>query len=146
MNQQLEFPINDQRIIYQCIPQRPPMVMVDGLLEYHVEGIVATFTVNPDNIFLKNEYLQETGIIEHMAQSVALHTGFGYYLRREQAPIGYIGSISNLEIYQCPKVHQQIKSEVNILQEFSGVTLVEITSKVEQTIIATGQMKTVVAK
>lgn len=146
MDQQLEFPINDQRIIYQCIPQRPPMVMVDGLLEYHVECIVATFTVNPDNIFLKNEYLQETGIIEHMAQSVALHTGFGYYLRREQAPIGYIGSISNLEIYQCPKVHQQIKSEVTILQEFSGVTLVEITSKVEQTIIATGQMKTVVAK
>ncbi|MGN0022012.1 MAG: hypothetical protein ACI35Z_14515 [Sphingobacterium hotanense] len=146
MDQQHEFPINDQRIIYQCIPQRPPMVMVDGLLEYHVEGIVATFTVNPDNIFLKNEYLQETGIIEHMAQSVALHTGFGYYLRREQAPIGYIGGISNLEIYQCPKVHQQIKSEVTILQEFSGVTLVEITSKVEQTIIATGQMKTVVAK
>jgi len=146
MDQQLEFPIDDQSIIYQCIPQRPPMVMVDGLLDYHVNGILATFTVAPDHIFVKDEILQESGLIEHMAQSVALHTGFGYYLREEQAPIGYIGSISNLEIYQCPKVNQQIRSEVTVLQEFSGVTLVEITSKVEQTIIATGQMKTVVAK
>ena len=35
----------------------------------------------------------ESGIIEHMAQSVALHTGYQFYLRKEQAPTGYIGSI-----------------------------------------------------
>ncbi|MVZ64592.1 hypothetical protein GQF61_01915 [Sphingobacterium sp. DK4209] len=139
-------PINDMDIILACIPQRAPMLMVDGLKEYDEKRIIATLTIDVGNIFVKDQILQESGLIEHMAQSVALHTGFGYYLRQEQAPIGYIGSISNLDLLQSAKIGEQINTEALVLQEFSGVTLVEIVSRIGKTIIAKGQMKTVIAK
>lgn len=139
-------PINDMDIILACIPQRAPMLMVDGLKEYDEKRIIATLTIDVGNVFVKDQILQESGLIEHMAQSVALHTGFGYYLRQEQAPIGYIGSISNLDLLQSAKIGEQINTEALVLQEFSGVTLVEIVSRIGKTIIAKGQMKTVIAK
>lgn len=146
MNSNIVLPINDMDIILACIPQRAPMLMVDGLKEYDEKRIIATLTIDVGNIFVKDQILQESGLIEHMAQSVALHTGFGYYLRQEQAPIGYIGSISNLDLLQSAKIGEQIYTEALVLQEFSGVTLVEIVSRIGKTIIAKGQMKTVIAK
>ncbi len=146
MNSNIVLPVIDMDIILACIPQRAPMLMVDGLKAYDEKRIIATLTIDVGNIFVKGQILQESGLIEHMAQSVALHTGFGYYLRKEKAPIGYIGSISNLDLLQSAKIGVQINTEVIVLQEFSGVTLVDIVSRIDNTIIAKGQMKTVIAK
>lgn len=146
MNSNIVLPVIDMDIILACIPQRAPMLMVDGLKAYDEKRIIATLTIDIGNIFVKGQILQESGLIEHMAQSVALHTGFGYYLRKEKAPIGYIGSISNLDLLQSAKIGEQINTEVIVLQEFSGVTLVDIVSRIDNTIIAKGQMKTVIAK
>ena len=88
---------------------------------------------------------QETGIIEHMAQSVALYTGYQFYLKQEPAPTGYIGAIKSVEILKLPKVGEHIETTVSILQEFMGVTLVNISSKVNNEVIAFAQMKTVLA-
>jgi hypothetical protein len=77
---------------------------------------------------------------------VALHTGYQFYLRNEQAPTGYIGSISKFEIKELPKLHDEIKTTVSILQEFGGITLVDVISKLNDVEIARGQMKTVLAK
>jgi len=81
-----------------------------------------------------------------MAQSVALHTGYQYYLIQEPAPTGYIGSIKDIEIKILPKLHDEIQTTVSILQEFGGITLVDIVTKLNNIEIATGQMKTVLAK
>jgi len=93
-----------------------------------------------------NEYMQEPGIIEHMAQAVALHTGYAYYLKDKAAPTGYIGSIKKIEIMQLPKVGDQLITRAQILHEFMGVTLVELTTTCNDIVIATGQMKTVLAQ
>lgn len=146
MKSQLFFPILDIDTICRCIPQRPPMLMVDGLLAYAEESVTSSFLIKDDNIFVQDGLLQDVGLIEHMAQSVALHTGFGYFLRQEEAPIGYIGSINNLEIHELPSVGEEVNSSVQIMQEFSGVTLVEIETKIQDKVIAKGQMKTVIAK
>ncbi|MVZ62548.1 hypothetical protein [Sphingobacterium humi] len=146
MKHGIPLPIIDQDIIQQCIPQRPPMLMLDSLLAYASSSITVGLTVTSDNIFTQNSALQEAGVLEHMAQAVALHTGYGYFLRQEEAPIGYIGSISNLGIFDLPQVGQQIISTADIIQEFAGVTLVAIRSEVDGKLIAEGQMKTVIAK
>jgi 3-hydroxyacyl-[acyl-carrier-protein] dehydratase len=138
------FPITDPEIILQCIPQRHPIVMVDHLLSYTPNSVVATHLVTENRLFTQ-AYLTEPGLIEHMAQSVALHTGYGYYIQNIPAPIGYIGSISNLKLHRLPKIGECITTEVTVLQEFGDITLVDIISKVDQEIIALGQMKTVKA-
>jgi predicted hotdog family 3-hydroxylacyl-ACP dehydratase len=139
-------PLGKKEFVEVLIPQRFPFVMVDTLYSYSETELVSGFTIQDNAVFFKNNSFVESGIIEHMAQSVALHTGYQFYLRKEQAPTGYIGSISRLQINELPKLHDEIKTTVSILQEFGGITLVDVVTKLNDVEIAKGQMKTVLAK
>jgi len=132
--------------ITQLIPQRDPMVMVDSLIDYSDKHVVSSFLIKESNLFLQGNILVEGGLIEHMAQSVAMHTGYFYFLQSLPSPVGYIGTIQNLEIYSLPQLGDSLVSSVSILEEFMGVTLVEISVKVDNLIVAKGKMKTVIAK
>ena len=132
--------------ITHLIPQKTPFVMVDSLLDFSATMVQSSFTVKSDNLFCSNEMFLESGLIENMAQTVALHTGYDFFLRGEPAPTGYIGSIKKIEIKQLPKLNETITTNVTILHEFMGVTLVEIEVKnSNKQIIASGNMKTVIA-
>jgi predicted hotdog family 3-hydroxylacyl-ACP dehydratase len=136
----------DKDFVEQLLPQKFPFVMVDKMLSYTETEIVSGLKIQEDNIFFHNGILVESGLIEHMAQSVALHTGYEFFLKQEIAPTGYIGSIKNIEIKELPKLHDEIKTTVTIIQRFAGITLVEIVSTIQDVKIAFGQMKTVLAK
>ena len=138
--------IANQDSVKDLIPQKAPFVMVHELVAYTKETLQAKFTVNNKNIFVYNNHFQESGIIEHMAQSVALHTGYQYFLMNKPAPTGYLGSIKNIVITRLPKLNEVLDTTVAILQEFMGITLVEIEVKINDELIAKGQMKTVLAK
>ncbi|MDR2222700.1 MAG: hypothetical protein LBE34_08150 [Flavobacteriaceae bacterium] len=136
----------DKALVKELIPQREPIVMVDALYEYTETSITAGLTIAPNNLCVKNGQMKEVGLIEHCAQSVALHTGYQFYLRQQPAPVGYIGSIKKMDILRLPKVGDCIYTKVSILQEFMGVTLVEFTTYCKGETIAIGSMKTVLAK
>lgn len=138
-------PITDIQELLKLIPQRDPIVLVHQLLEYDSSSLISGFVVPEKHLFVKGGILQEGGLAEHMAQSVALHTGYSFYIKGEQAPTGYIGAINKLEISQLPESGALILSKIEILQEFAGVTLVNITVSQNDRVIATGQMKTIVA-
>lgn len=142
----VSFPITSAETLLQCIPQRNPIVMVDALYHFNETEVSAGLSVETAGIFIKNNALQEPGLIEHMAQTVALHTGFGYFIKQEQAPTGYIGSIANLKINRLPIANEKIQTTATILQEFAGITLVDIICQINDETIATAQMKTVIAK
>ena len=132
--------------IKELIPQREPIIMVDAILEYEESKVVGGLTVSEDCIFVENNTLKEPGILEHMAQTVALYTGYEYYLKNMQAPVGYIGSMKNVEILRLPKIGEKLVTTATILHEIMGVTLVNIETKVDEKIIAFGEMKTVIAE
>ena len=141
-----QFPINDAEFVGTLIPQKYPFAMVDKLISYKENEIIAGITVVEDNIFEYEGVFQESGLIEHMAQSVALYTGYQFFLKNEPAPTGYIGSIKNIDIKELPKLGQEVQTTVTVLQEFMGVTLVDMVSTVNGIEIANGQMKTVLAQ
>jgi predicted hotdog family 3-hydroxylacyl-ACP dehydratase len=131
--------------IKNLIPQKEPFVMVDVLLFYSKTKLISSFTILENNLFFENDTLLESGIIENMAQTVALHTGYDYFLRGKGIPTGYIGSIKNVEIIMLPVLNQIITTEIKILHEFMGVFLVDIMVLNEKKeIIASCQMKTVI--
>lgn len=138
--------MGDKDFVQTLIPQRFPFVMVDALYDYSETTLVSGFTIQNDAIFFQNGNFIESGLIEHMAQSVALHTGYQFYLRKETAPTGYIGSIKDIIISKLPKLNDEIRTTVSILQEFGGITLVDVVTKLNDVEIAKGQMKTVLAK
>ena len=139
----LKEPITDQDLILKLIPQRAPIVMVDSLLYFEESKVISGLTVTEDNMFVQNGFLTEPGLIEHIAQTVALYTGYHFYINNIPAPEGYIGAIKSVTIEKLPKVNMQIETEVEILQEIMGVTLVQGTTKLNGEVIVTAQMKTV---
>jgi len=141
----ITLPILDRDFVGNLIPQKFPFVMVDKVLAFDENFITSGFTVEETNIFTENSIFQEAGLIEHMAQSVALYTGYQFFLKQEPAPTGYIGSIKSIEIFQLPKVNDNLITKVNVLQEFAGITLVDISVLLNEVEIARGQMKTVLA-
>lgn len=139
-----QLPTSDQNFVESLIPQRSPFVMVSSIAEYSETQLVSGFEVKEENIFVQDGIFQASGLVEHQAQSVALHTGYKYYLLGKEAPTGYIGAIKTFEAIQLPKLGDKLTSEVSIINEMMGVTLVDIVTKINDEVIAKSQMKTVV--
>lgn len=138
--------ITDKEVLLKLIPQRDPIVMISGLTYYDEKRVESELVVENNNLFVNDNELKEPGLIEHMAQTVALYTGYHFYINNLQAPEGYIGAIKGVEIKKLPKVGNIVTTEVDILQEIMGVTLVKGTSKLNGEVIMTAQMKTVLKK
>ncbi len=132
-------------LLQTLIPQKRPFVMVDALIEHTEARIVSHFTIPADNIWVSEMHLAAPGLIENMAQTVALHTGYKYYLLKKQAPIGYIGAIKKAEIFQLPQVSETLVTTVEILHDIMGVTLVQAKVECKGILLASGEMKTALA-
>ncbi|MGB3343683.1 MAG: hypothetical protein WBA61_07210 [Aequorivita sp.] len=137
--------ITDSDFIGKLIPQTEPFVMVDKLLHFEDKKVVAGLSVSEKNILTQNKKFTMPGLIEHMAQTVALYTGYQYYLKKQAAPIGYIGTIKKAEIFELPSVGQELTTTVEILYEIMGVTLLTAETRCEGRVIASSEMKTVLA-
>jgi len=127
--------------IKDYIPQREPIIMVDAFYGLDDKKSFSGFKVKEDSIFVDDEHLIDAGIIEHIAQSCALR--IGYLFRQQQLPIptGFIGAIKNMKIRTLPKVGQQLFTTITVLTEIFDITLVSIEVEVNQTTVATGEMK-----
>ena len=136
----------EKEAVENLLPQKFPFVMVDRMFAYSETSLISGLNIKKDNIFVDQNTFLEAGLIEHMAQSVALHTGYQFFLKNEIAPTGYIGSLKDIEIKKLPQTNDTIQSTVTILQEFAGITLVDIVTTLNDEEIAKGQMKTVLAK
>jgi predicted hotdog family 3-hydroxylacyl-ACP dehydratase len=141
----LKEPILELDRILQLIPQKPPFVMVDSLLEYTDLTGKTGFKISPDNILVENEIFSEPGLIEHMAQSMSLWRGYqGFASGLEKPKTGFIGSIKSVEIISLPKVGSQVYTYVEILHEIMNVTSVGARTEDENgKLLATSEMKTV---
>jgi len=137
--------ITSAECVNNLIPQKAPFVMVDKLFYFSETKVVSGLTISEENIFTFQSLFTASGLIENMAQTVALHTGYHYFLKNKPAPTGYIGAIKKVEIEEFPKVGGELITTVNILHEIMGVTLVNSQVECNGKIIATSEMKTVLA-
>ena len=138
-------PVLDKKNIEGLIPQRHPFVMVDSLLDFSETGLSAGYTVPADAVFSANNNFLESGLLEHQAQSVALHTGYKFFLKGEVPPTGYIGAVKYFSLIRLPQCGEKIITKIEILAEMNDVTLVKTESKIDDEIIGTSEMKTVLA-
>ena len=97
------------------IPQKAPIVMVDVLYECHPQKAVTGLTIRDDNMFCENGLFREPGIIEHIAQSIALKVGYEQRANNAPPAIGYIGSVKNLTIYDLPSTGDKLMTTITIL-------------------------------
>ncbi|MRI00803.1 hypothetical protein GH721_09720 [Kriegella sp. EG-1] len=138
--------ITDVAFIGNLIPQKEPFVMVDSLFYFSENKIISGFTITPNNLFAKNNYFHEAGLIENMAQTIALHKGFTNFQKKLSTPVGYIGAIKKTEIFKLPQINKTLITTVTIMHEIMDVTLVSATVECDGDLIANAEIKTALAK
>ena len=62
----------DKSEIQELLPQRAPFVMVDNLLFASTEKFETSFLIERDNLFVNDEMLSESAVIENIAQRKAI--------------------------------------------------------------------------
>ena len=129
--------------VLRLIPQRPPMVMIDSLLEIQESKTFTTLTVRADNPFFKDGYLREPGIIENIAQTAAAGAGYRMSLQNPagEPPVGFIGALKNLVIHSLPAEGELLETEVDIEFEVMDATLIKGFIKIGKKFVAECEMK-----
>ena len=107
------------------IPQKPPMVMVDRIVDVKDKTTVTSFLIRDDNVFLSDGILREPGLIENIAQSAAAGIAAVPGGEGEKPRLGFIGAIKELKIYKLPKAGDEIITSVTVTHEILNATVVE---------------------
>jgi predicted hotdog family 3-hydroxylacyl-ACP dehydratase len=127
--------------IRELIPQRDPFVMITRLVS--VEGRTATseLEVRRENIFVKEGCLQESGLMENMAQTAAALNGILARLEGETVKFGYIGGIKNLKIHSLPGEGSCLTTVVSEFARVMNASVVNCEVHLGGEVIAECEMK-----
>jgi predicted hotdog family 3-hydroxylacyl-ACP dehydratase len=126
--------------IQNLVPQKPPMVMVDGLIEHNEIFTVSRLVLSKNNLFCKDGYFHEPGLLENMAQTAALRSGYEAFLKNEKPKVGFIGSLKNIEIYELPKDSDVLQTKLTVLNELLQALIIRCEVFVETKLMAAGEM------
>ena len=126
--------------ILKLIPQKPPMVMVDGLIQNDEKKTVSQLQLDESNIFCQSGFFQEVGIIENIAQTAALGAGYQAKKSGSKPKTGFIGSIKRLTIYELPKENDILQTKVSVLHELLNATVIKGEVFVNNKLMAEGEM------
>ncbi len=127
--------------IAEWIPQRPPFVFIDTIVEMNETSAVTRFTVNDDCVLVNDGQLGLAGLMEHAAQTCAARAGWIQRQHSQQVKMGYIGAVKQMEASRLPRVGETLTAEAHVLQEVMNISLVECTTRVNDEVIASAMFK-----
>ena len=128
--------------ILELLPQQKPFVMLDALTHFDEVITRTRMQVRSDNIFVENNELTESGVIENIAQTCAARMGYiNKYLCSDKVKIGFIGSIKDLVFEELPKVGDELKTTIEVISEVFAITLVNAKVEADGKLMASCEMK-----
>ncbi len=117
--------------------------MVDILYECSPQRAVAGLTILSDNMFCEDGLFREPGIIEHIAQSVALKAGYEQVEKNAPPVTGYIGSVKNLVLHFLPSVGDSLLTTIELTHVVGNILVVHGKVECKGQVVATCEMKIV---
>lgn len=115
--------------------------MVSKLISMDENNTRSSFIINDDNVFVKDDLFQEAGLMENIAQTAALRAGYIAQTENKPVVVGYIGAISAFEVYDLPKVNEEIITEITIENQIFDVTVLSGKVWLNENLLAKCEMK-----
>jgi predicted hotdog family 3-hydroxylacyl-ACP dehydratase len=113
------------RPVLDFIPQRPPFVLVDRIVECNEDFTRSEFTVQSEHLLCKDGFLQEGGLIENIAQTAAAGHGILMLSQGKEVVRGFIGSVKNLLLHKLPPEGTLLTTTVDNVSEVMNVNIVK---------------------
>jgi predicted hotdog family 3-hydroxylacyl-ACP dehydratase len=123
------------------IPQGIPFVFVNNLTYVDDKTSHGVFKIPEENIFVKSGFYSVSGMVESMAQTAAAGTGYLCRKNNKKIPLGYIGAVQKLEVFDWPPANAEITMEINLITNILQVSLVSGTVKYGKKLMASCEMK-----
>jgi regulation of enolase protein 1 (concanavalin A-like superfamily) len=127
--------------VIPLIPQKPPFVMVGKLIYLDEISTRSSFLITADNVFVKDNLFQEAGLMENIAQTAALKAGYTAQTENKPVEVGYIGAVSGFEIYDLPKVNDEIITEITVENHIFDITVLSGKVWLHGSLLAQCEMK-----
>ena len=127
--------------IEKYLPQRSPIVMVDELVEASESHAVSNFLITGNNIFVTDKVLSEAGLIENVAQTAALQSGYWCHQLGVSVRPGYIAAIKNLKIDLMPAIGSSIVTEIRITNLVLDAIIIQASIRQDDSVICTCEMR-----
>lgn len=110
--------------LFFLLPQSYPMLMIDTLVSSDYNKTITNLTITEENIFCFKGKFREPGIIENMAQTAAVRSGFEASKNNKKVKTGYIGSIKNLKIISLPNTNQILTTKLFLKTEIGNISVI----------------------
>jgi 3-hydroxymyristoyl/3-hydroxydecanoyl-(acyl carrier protein) dehydratase len=141
--------------IQKFVPQYPPFLMVDTLESYEEKKAISSFTILDSNILLEDGFFTEAGMLENIAQTCALHSGYSFLSNisennssehDKKAPVGFIGAIKDFSFTQKISVGDTIFTHIVIEHTIGVASVVKGSIFLSDQQIASCEMKIFLAE
>lgn len=126
------------------IPQRAPILMVDALIGVEGSSAITRLSVRTGNIFVNDDdgTLDESGLIEHIAQSAAALAGYQAGREGATAPaIGYLAEVKDFCCQRLPRVGEELRTIIRQGLEVNGIRVIEAETYIHEERVARVQLK-----
>jgi len=125
----------------ELIPQRDPMIMIDVLHDATESEAVTGLTIAEGNLFCSEGFFEEPGLVEHIAQSASAFAGYKAKIADCPIPLGFIGEVKKCIIHFLPSVGDVLHTQIRVLTEALGITLLTAETKVNDEVAVQCRMK-----
>jgi hypothetical protein len=115
--------------------------MVDQLVEASESHAVSNFLITDQNIFVIDKVFIEAGLIENVAQTAALQSGYWCHQLGVAVRPGFIAAIKNLKIDRMPAIGSSIVTEIRITNMVLDAIIIQASIRQEDRLICTCEMR-----
>jgi 3-hydroxymyristoyl/3-hydroxydecanoyl-(acyl carrier protein) dehydratase len=126
------------------LPQAAPFLFVDKITDFNYETYACetSFLLSENTLLVEDNCLTEAGLLENIAQTCAVQIGFvNKYILKKDIQIGFIGAVKNLKITNFARLGDKLETTIEILNEFANMKIARCTVRVDNEIIAEGELK-----
>lgn len=128
--------------IAELIPHRPPMQWIEALTACTATTATATTRFTAEHFAVTNGRVNETALVECVAQTVA--AALGQRLRAAgnsaAANQGMLAAVSNFKVLRPPRVAATLTIEVRELKRLGPMLMIASTITCDGQTIATGEL------
>lgn len=126
----------------QLIPHRPPMRLVDALLEFREKsGVVAATVTAEGPLTTCDGRLEAVGLIEILAQAYAAVQGYDDLRQGRPVQMGFLVGIRSIRIEGEARVGDRLLVQLRPLAEMEGFALAEGEIRRGDSLLASGTLK-----
>ncbi len=134
----IQLPCPAEKIIFH----RPPMLLIENLLEREGDQATANTRILTDNIcFDENRGILPEFFIEIMAQTMAAANGFDFILEDKPPKDGFIVGLDKFVLTKIPSRDDELLIKIDKIMEFGSMQIMRGEVFANDVLIATGELK-----